>query len=173
MESTKNTCLEESPGKHVTLVKGDFYTRAQEPYVKLFVNDCVLSLFTFHTPIFGIRVLHYYFQEKKIIGCSRNWTLILTRAGYHQVPRDTIPSRYFAHDSDNITIQRFCNNRYIARNFIHDTSRYLCHWRNPEFTDCTESISQELQDISHEWKPSKQRVYCTVSLNTHTDYNYH
>ena len=36
-----------------------------------------------------------------------------------------ILSRYFAHDNDNIMIQRFCDNRHIARNFIHHTSRYL------------------------------------------------
>lgn len=46
---------------------------------------------------------------------------IATRAGYHKVPHDTIPSRYFTHDDDNITIQRFCDYRYIARNFTHDT----------------------------------------------------
>ena len=66
-----------------------------------------------------------------------------------------------------IILQRFCDSRYIERYFIHDTSQYLCHWRNSEFIDCTESIS-------HKWQPSKQRVYSTVSLlNTHTDYNYH
>ena len=45
---------------------------------------------------------------------------VCIRAGYHQVSRDTILSRYFAHDNNNITIQLFCDNRYIARNFIHD-----------------------------------------------------
>ena len=81
-------------------------------------------------------------------------------AGCHHVPRDMMLSQYFAHDNDNITIQRFCDNRYIARNFIHDTSRYLCHWRNSEFIGCTESISQELQNIVsqfHEWQPSKTK----------------
>ena len=98
------------------------------------------------------------------------------RLGITRVPRDTILSWYFARDNDNITVQRFCNNRYIARNFIHDTSRYLCHWRNSEFIDCTESISQELQNTVNQLHMNdsqiKQSVYCTVDLlNTHTDHN--
>ena len=95
------------------------------------------------------------------------------RAGYHQVPHDRILSRYFAHDNDNITIQRFCDNRHIARNFIlnicvTEEIQNLLTALNPfhrNFKHC--------QSISHEWQPSKQRVYCTVSLNTHTDYNYY
>ena len=99
-----------------------------------------------------------------------------TRAGYHQVPCNMILSRYFAHNNDNITIQWFCDNWYIARNFIHDTSRYLCHWRNSEFIDCTESVSHELWNTVNQFHVNdsqvKQSVYCTVALlNTHTDHN--
>ena len=96
------------------------------------------------------------------------------RAGYYQVPRNMILSWYFANDNNNITT--FCGHRYIARNFIHDTSRYLCHSRNSEFIDCTTSISQELQNIDNQFhmhdSQVKQSVHWTVAhLNRHTDRN--
>ena len=111
--------------------------------------------------------------------CNRwNLKLVNSRAGYHQLPCDNTLSQYFAHDNDNITIQQFCDNRYIARNVIHilHISRYLCPWRNSEFIDCTESISQELQNIVNQFHINdsqvKQSVYCTVAFfNTHTDCN--
>ena len=87
-----------------------------------------------------------------------NVSVFIIRAGFHQVPRDTILSRYFAYDKNDITTQRFCDNRYIANNFSQDTSWYLCHWRNSEFIDCTESISQELQNIVNQFHMNDSQV---------------
>ena len=86
------------------------------------------------------------------------WVTIETRAGYHQVPHDTTLTQYFAHNNHNITIQQFRDNRHIKRHFIHDTSRYLCHWRNSEFFDCTESISQELRNIVNQFHINDSQV---------------
>lgn len=46
-----------------------------------------------------------------------------TRGGNHRGPHDT--TRYMAHDTDNITIQHFCDNQYIPRQSYNYTSRYL------------------------------------------------
>ena len=52
----------------------------------------------------------------------------------------------------------------------------MCHCRNSEFIDCTESISQELQNIVNQFHMNDSQVKlsasCTVALhNTHTDRN--
>ena len=109
------------------------------------MNGIIVQVGTFATRIV---LQEFKYKQNKVV----NW------AGYHQVPRDTILSRYFSHDNDNITIQRFCDNRHVARNFIHDTSQYLCHWRNSEFIDCTESISQELQNIVNQFHMNDSQV---------------
>ena len=67
---------------------------------------------------------------------------------YHNIlPAITITSRY----SDSAIID-------IARNFIHNTSQYLCHWRNSEFIDSTQSISQELQNIVKQFHMNDSQV---------------
>ena len=60
----------------------------------------------------------------------------------------------------------------ISSTIHHD----ICDLRNSESIDCTESISQELQNIVNQFHMNdsqvKQSVYCTVALpNTHTDRN--
>lgn len=91
----------------------------------------------------------------------------MSRAGYHQVPHDTILPRYFAHDNGNVTVQQFYDYQYNTKNFSHGTSRYLCHRKKSEFIDGNESILQELE-VKNQVKTNKTK--CTA-VAIHTDQN--
>ncbi len=45
--------------------------------------------------------------------------------GNHSVTHDVIWYPICGHDNDNITIQQFCDYRYIAKQSYNDTSGYL------------------------------------------------
>ena len=100
-----------------------------------------------------------YNQIKQSVFCTvellntHRLNIDIWRQCIDNVPRDTILSWYFAHNNDNIMLQRFCVNRYIARNFIHDTSRYLCHWRNSKCTKI--SILRYIA------------IYCSIDILVH------
>ena len=97
-------------------------------YVDTYVNIRILKYTYMYISTYAytyMRTYMYTAEHTHTYSYANIRTHMFSRAGYHQVPRDTILSRYFAHDNDNITIQRFCDNRYIVINFIHDTSRYL------------------------------------------------
>ena len=83
------------------------------------------KMWNYYSLVQCVGVKWFDFIQTAFVSCRwrSDCLWIDNRAGYHQVLHDTILSQNV--DSDNITIQQFCDNRYIANNFIHDALWYV------------------------------------------------